>query len=73
MEGKYLSVADFNKALPADVKAIVKVVDLEKQTSTRILFAKYGVVDFSKLSIAKANLLLAQGFPYLKEITKAEK
>lgn len=73
MEGKYLTVADFNKVLPAEVKAIAKVIDLEKQTSTRIFFAKYGVVDFSKLSVNKARYLISIDFPYLKSLEKAEK
>ena len=63
---KYLTTKDFNKALPAEVAALFEVTGLEKRNSTCIVFHQYGTVNFAALTLARANQLMAQGFPHLQ-------
>ncbi len=71
---RFLTNTDFNKALPAEVSALFKVVGLKKKSSTNIHFTKYGDVNFKTISIAKAKQLVKLKFPYLvaKPIAKTK-
>lgn len=64
-EVKYLTDKDFNEVLPAEVKAVYKVKGMDKRTSTVLITAKFGKVDFANISLAKANHLVKTGFPFL--------
>ena len=64
-EAKYLTDKDFNEVLPADVKAVYKVKGMDKRTSTTLVSAKFGKVDFATISLPKANHLVNMGFPFL--------
>jgi hypothetical protein len=65
-----MSKLDLNKALPAETAAEYKISGLEKNQSTKILFPKYGVVDFSKLTLKKAEHLLKVGAPFISKKKK---
>jgi hypothetical protein len=73
-KSNYLTVADFNKALPKEVADLYKIVRLEKKTSLVIFFHKYGKVDFSKMNLIQAEKLVNQKAPFIeaKEAKKAE-
>jgi len=73
-KNSHLTSAEFNSILPADTAKIYEVVGLSNRTSTRLMTAKHGEIDFSTLSPARAAQLVSQKFPYLKLIEpKAEK
>ena len=64
----HLTNKDYNKALPGETAKLFKVVSMGKRTSTKILFSKYGMVDFTTLSVQYAQRLVNKGFPYLEAI-----
>lgn len=65
-EGDYLSRDYFQQLLPAPVADLFVVTDaIGKRTSTRIITAKYGEIDFSILTVRRAEQLLRNGCPYL--------
>lgn len=69
-EAKYLTDKDFNEVLPAEVKALYEVKGIGKRTTTTIVTAKHGKVDFATISLAKAKSLVAAEFPFLIERKK---
>lgn len=73
-KSKYLTIKDFNDALPKEVASLFKIKSLENKTSLVIVFHLYGKVDFSKLSIEKAQQLVDSKayFIELKPKTKKE-
>lgn len=68
----YISLVEFNKSLPTETAEKFKVIGLDKQTSKRIVFAKFGTVDFTTLTVDIATILVKKGFPYL-EVKPAKK
>ena len=66
-KGLYNS-AQMTAQLPKEVKECFKVVGLNRKSSTRILFPKYGIVDFKRLTLKKANHLHKMKFPYLEAV-----
>jgi hypothetical protein len=65
-------VIDLNKVLPAATSEKYKISNLEGRNSTRLFFAKFGTIDFTKLSVAKAALLVEQKAPFISEKKKNE-
>lgn len=64
----YITNSQINKALPAETGKVFRVVGLSKRTSTRIVFAAFGEVNFGTLSLKYAIRLEKMGFPYLERI-----
>jgi hypothetical protein len=73
-KSKYLTIKDFNDALPKEVASLFKIKSLENKTSLIIVFHEFGKVDFSKLSIERAQQLVGNKayFIELKPKTKKE-
>jgi hypothetical protein len=65
-KAEYISLVEFNKALPTETAEKFKVVGLDKQTTKRIHFAKFGSIDFTTLTVESATVLVKKGFPYLE-------
>lgn len=62
-----MSKVDLNKALPAETAAEYKITGLEKNQSTKIFFPKYGVIDFTTLSLKKAEYLVLIKAPFISK------
>ena len=73
-KSKYLTIKDFNDALPKEVASLFKIKSLENKTSLIIVFHEFGKVDFSRLSIERAQQLVGNKayFIELKPKTKKE-
>jgi hypothetical protein len=63
---------DFNKIIPEATAAVYKIKDLEKRQSTKIMFPKFGTVDFTKLSIPRAAQLVSLKAPFIEKKVKNE-
>ena len=68
----YKTLTEFNKALPTETAKRFKVVGLKKRATLSIYFAKWGQVNFPKLSVKRAEQLIKQDFPYLKPVEKTK-
>ena len=68
----YYSASDLNKLLPAETALKFKIVNTQKRTSTVMVHAIFGRVDFKTLSIARATQLLKQKAPFIEEKKKRE-
>ncbi len=64
-------VIDLNKVLPTETAAQFKVVDT-KRKSTKVFYAKFGEVDFSVLSVKRAQQLVDSGAKFITKTAKNE-
>jgi hypothetical protein len=69
----YKTNSDFNKALPAETAKLFKVVGMKKRTSLKLVWPKWGVVDFQNLSVARATQLVNMKFPFLSPLQPPKK
>lgn len=67
------SAKDLNSLLPADTKELFQIVKLEKESSSRIVFHKFGEVDFKTLSIPSAEQLVKQGAEWIERVKSKAK
>lgn len=66
-EFQHLTVDDFNKVLPKEVAEKFAVTShIGKRSSTRVLFHKYGLVDFKSITLKRAIQLVQQGAPFIE-------
>lgn len=65
---KHYTDASLNKVLPEDVKAVYKVVNIGKRSTKSIYLPKFGIIQFDKISLKKAEQLVKNKFPYLVHI-----
>ncbi len=72
MSAKQPKGLDLNKVLPAETAEKFKVEGLETRQSTKVVFPKYGEVDFKTLSIKTAEALIKKGFPFIVKKAKNE-
>jgi hypothetical protein len=68
---KYLTEKEFNAVLPKEVAEKFEIKKMEKRTSTKFHHPKFGLVDLSKLSIAKAEYLVSQKADFIELKKKA--
>jgi hypothetical protein len=61
-----------NDALPKETAAIYRVVGLNQGGAVKV-FGAWGKVDFSTLTTAQADKLVADGFPYLERKPEPKK
>jgi len=72
-KSKYVTASDVNKVLPEATAAKYEITAWpEKRNSTRVVFHKFGLVDFSKLHVSRADQLYKQKFPHLKKKTASK-
>ena len=72
MSSKQPKGLDLNKVLPAETAEQYKVVGLETRQSTKVVFAKFGEVDFKTLSIKSAEALIKKGAKFIEKKAKNE-
>jgi hypothetical protein len=64
----HLTDKDFNAALPAETKEKYAIKGMTKRSTLCIYSQKYGHIDFSKLSVARAAQLVKMGAPFIEEV-----
>ena len=72
MSRPVLTPVDFNKALPAETAekfTITSDIGKGKHGSLKIFFAKHGEVDFTTLSVARAEQLVKQKASFIQAKT----
>ena len=55
--------------LPKEVKEKYKVVGLSNRSTTAMMVPNFGKVDFSKLTLKRAERLVKMKFPYLEAVS----